>query len=138
MSGSFGVGPNLYEDVRPKDNVTAVYVTADNAAVTDADFRYTSGEKLRIAVIKYVNQPPWNICYCQLLCFSSDERVYSDKLTIEIHQDDTTVTDGPPTNANFDPDTLERQLDHKKPDNNSFNNRKGKMPNHMSTLHLHA
>ena len=62
MSGSFGVGPNLYEDVRPKDNVTAVYVTADNAAVTDADFRYTSGEKLRIAVIKYVHQPPRNTC----------------------------------------------------------------------------
>ena len=60
-------------------------------------------------------------------CFSSDERVYSDKLTIEIHQDDTAAEDAS-VNTHFDPDTLERHLDNKKPSvNNNDDRSKGNL-----------
>ena len=126
----------LYEDVRLRssdDNVTAVYVSPDTSA-PDPDFRYSSGEKLRISVIKWViifiiliisisnTGCTTKLCLYSIkmsilinLCFSPEQQsrpVLSDKLTIEIHHETEHEHDAGADGV-FDPDTLERHLDKK-------------------------
>ena len=50
---------------------------------------------------------------CNIIVFRLENKVYIDKLTIEVTHDTGSESVSPENSGNFDPDTLERNLDKK-------------------------
>jgi len=96
--------------------VTAVYVSSIDAAASvdgaeiSGDFMYTAGDKLRISVPK------------------QEDKVYTDKLTIEVNHEPIvgSETASAESSGNFDPDTLERNLERdRRPTHKTISNKTG-------------